>query len=202
MPRPDAVVFDIGNVLITWNPEREYDARFGRAAREKLFAEVDLHGMNERIDAGAPFRETIFAFADQHPENREMIEAWYHMWLDMASPAIPGSWDILRRLRASGMPIFALSNFGIDSYALAQTVYPILHEFDRPYISGHMGVTKPAAEIYRQVEEDSGLSGAQLFFIDDRADNIAAARARGWQAHQFESPKALDLALADVGLGG
>ncbi|WP_112320544.1 HAD family hydrolase [Oceanibium sediminis] len=200
MPRPDAVVFDIGNVLITWDPEREYDARFGEAERKRLFAEVDLHGMNERVDAGANFRDSVFALAENHPEDREMIEAWYHHWLDMASPAIDDSWVLLRRLRKAGVPVFALSNFGIQTYALAQTVYPILHEFDRPYISGHMGVTKPGPDIYRMVEEDSGLTGAQLFFIDDRADNIAAAEARGWQGHVFHAPAALEQALEATGL--
>ena len=198
---PRAVIFDIGNVLITWAPERLYDAVMGDAqARARLFAEVDLHGMNDRIDRGAPFRETIYAEADRHPGHRDLIRMWHDRWIEMASPAIEPSWTLLRRLRAAGVPVFALSNFGIDSFAYAETKYPELAEFDRRYISGHMGTIKPEARIYEMVEADSGLAGAALFFIDDRADNIAAAQARGWQTHHFVTPRALEEALRAAGL--
>lgn len=200
MHTPKAVILDIGNVLITWNPERVYDAAIGEDARRALFSRVDLHGMNDRIDRGAPFRETVYAEAAKHPDLREHVEMWYDRWLEMASPAIEDSWAILRRLRGQGVPVFALSNFGIDSFAYAEQHYPILSEFDRRYISGHMQVIKPEARIYEMVEEDSGLSGADLFFADDRADNIAAARARGWQGHLFKDPAGLARALHDVGL--
>ncbi|NNU79278.1 HAD family phosphatase [Halovulum dunhuangense] len=194
--RPEAIVFDIGNVLIEWNPERVFDEIMGsRAAREELFATVDLHGMNDRIDRGAPFRETVHAEAARHPRFRAQIEQWHTRWLDMASPAIEGSWRILRTLRSQGVPVFALSNFGIQTFALAEGVYPILNEFDRRYLSGQMKVIKPDPRIYEMVEQDCGLSGAQLFFTDDRADNIAAADARGWQTHRFTNPEALAGAL-------
>lgn len=201
MPRPKAVIFDIGNVLIEWNPERVYDRVMpDRAAREALFAAVDLHAMNDRIDRGAPFRETVYETAERHPEHREMIRLWHDRWIEMASPAIPGSWTLLRGLRAAGVPVFALSNFGIGSFEVAETHYPILAEFDRRYISGHMGVIKPEPRIYEMLEADCGLTGAELFFTDDRPDNIEAARARGWQTHRFTSPEALAGALAALGL--
>ena len=73
MTRPDAVIFDIGNVLIEWNPERYYDSQLGEAERRRLFAEVDLTGMNLSSDAGALFRETIYDLADRTPEWAEQI---------------------------------------------------------------------------------------------------------------------------------
>jgi hypothetical protein len=90
-----------------------------------------------------------------------------------------------------GVPVFALTNFGIESFAYAKTQYDFLSEFDRPYVSGHMRVIKPDPRIYEMVEEDCGLSGSSLLFADDRADNIEAARARGWHAHLFEGPARL-----------
>lgn len=185
----NAVIFDIGNVLIEWNPERFYDAEIGEARRRELFAQVDLHGMNDRVDRGAEFRDTIYDMAERHPAYRDAIRLWHDRWIEMASPAIDLSVTMLRALRANGVPVFALSNFGIGSFAHAQTVYDFLHEFDRPYISGHMGVIKPDPEIYRMLEEDCGLPPETLLFADDRADNIAMAQSRGWQTHLFDGPQ-------------
>lgn len=183
----EAVVFDIGNVLIEWQPERHYDAVIGPERRKQMFETVDLHGMNDIIDAGGPFRETIYGFADKYPEWRMEIRMWFDDWLKMASPVIPRSVRLLRALRARGVPVFALSNFGRDSFAYARTHYDFLSEFDRPYISGHMGVIKPDPRIYEMVETDCGIAPDRLLFTDDRADNIAAADARGWQTHLFTS---------------
>lgn len=185
----EAVIFDIGNVLIEWQPERFYDSTIGEARRRALFAEVDLHGMNDRVDLGHDFQGTIYAMADDHPEWREEIRTWHDRWIEMASPAIDQSVRVLRALRANGVPVFALSNFGIGSFAHASDHYDFLREFDRPYISGHMGVIKPDPEIYRRLEEDSGVAPASLLFADDRPDNIAMADGRGWQTHLFTDPQ-------------
>lgn len=182
----EAVIFDIGNVLIEWNPERFYDWQIGRAEREALFAEVDLHAMNEEIDAGGLFKETIYAWADRHPDWGDEIRMWFDNWIDMASPRIDGSIALLRALRLRGVPVFALTNFGIHSFAYARTQYDFLTEFDRAYVSGQLGVTKPDPQIYAMVEADCGIAPARLLFTDDRADNIAAAEQRGWQCHRFD----------------
>ena len=199
-PTPEAVVFDIGNVLIEWNPERFYDGLIGPEARRRLFAEVDLHGMNEAVDAGARFRATVEATAAANPAWSDAILCWYHRWIDMASPRIEHSIALMRRLRAKGVPVFALTNFGIDSFAYAQTQYDFLSEFDHAYVSGHLGVTKPDPAIYAAVEAHCGLPPGRLLFADDRADNIAAARARGWQAHLFEGPQGWADRLVAAGL--
>lgn len=195
-----AVIYDIGNVLIEWQPERLYDAVIGQAARERMFAALDLHGMNDLIDRGAPFRETIYGWADRNPEWGDEIRMWHDRWIEMASPPIPHSLALLRALRGKGLPVFALSNFGIGSFDFALTHYPFLNEFDRKYISGHMGVTKPDPEIYRKVEADCGLPPESLLFVDDRADNIAAAQARGWQVHLFDGPAGWASRLVAEGL--
>lgn len=183
-----AVIFDIGNVLIEWLPERHYDAVIGEDRRRAMFAEVDLHGMNDKIDLGGPFKETIFETAEQFPEWRDEIQMWHRDWIKLASPVIDRSVALLRTLRSKGVPVYALTNFGIESFDYAETHYPFLGEFDRRYISGHMQVIKPDPRIYEMVEQDCGLPPASLLFADDRADNIDAARARGWQAHLFEGP--------------
>ncbi|MGB8621510.1 MAG: HAD family phosphatase [Paracoccaceae bacterium] len=200
MTRPEAVIFDIGNVLIAWQPERFYDRVIGEARRRAMFAAVDLHAMNDRVDRGADFTRTVYATAEDNPEFRDEIRMWHDDWIEMAQPEIPHSVRLLRALRRKGVPVFALSNFGIGSFDVALPHYPFLDEFDRRYISGHMGVTKPDPEIYERVETDCGIAPERLLFADDRADNIAAATTRGWQAHLFDGPSGWARRLVQAGL--
>ena len=184
-----AVIFDIGNVLIEWQPERFYDASIGPDRRRAMFADVDLHAMNDRVDSGGGFADEIARTARDFPDHAEAILMWHSHWLDMARPEIPHSVRLLRALRARGMPVFALSNFGLEPFGMARGVYPFLDEFDRLFLSGAMGVTKPAPRIYQMLEEGCGLPPAALLFTDDRAENIEAAASRGWQTHLFDGPE-------------
>ena len=195
-----AVIFDIGNVLLRWQPELYYDALIGEARRREMFAEVDLHGMNERIDAGEDFRGVVYETAEAHPRWAEQIRDWHDRWPELAAPEIPESGETLRELRRNGVPVFALSNIGEATMALAEAAYPVLKDFDRRYVSGLMGVTKPDPRIYEMVEADCGLAPETLLFTDDRADNIAAAAARGWQTHLFEGPEGWAACLRAHGL--
>ena len=196
----DAVIFDIGTVLIEWQPERFYDARIGADRRRAMFAEIDLHGMNDLVDRGGDFRDTIYGWAERHPAWRDEIRLWHDRWCEIAGPTIEPSVAILRALRANGVPVFALSNFGVGTFAVAERDYDFLGEFDRRFLSGEMRMAKPDAEIYAAVEAESGLAPDRLLFVDDRADNIAAAAARGWQTHLFDGPDGWAARLVGLGL--
>ena len=185
--KPQAVIFDIGNVLTRWQPEAFYDRVIGQDRRRALFAEVDLHHMNDLVDAGGLFRETIYDWADRTPHWRAEIRLWYDRWIELASPRIEGSIALQRALRAKGVPVFALTNFGKYSFEEALPKMDFLTDFDRLYVSGRMGVIKPDPRIYEMLEADCGLPPESLLFTDDRADNITAAARRGWRTHQFES---------------
>lgn len=200
MVTAEAVIFDIGNVLIEWQPERYYDTRIGEPRRRALFDAVDLHAMNERIDAGGLFRDTVYDCAADNPDWAVEIRWWYDHWTGLASPRIDHSITLLRRLRAKAVPVFALTNFGDDAFAYAQTQYEFLTEFDRAYVSGRMKLTKPAPGIYAALEADCGLAPEALLFADDRAENIAAAAARGWQTHLFTGPQGWANRLVEAGL--
>lgn len=186
-----AVVFDIGNVLIDWQPERFFDSVIGPARREKMFTEVDLFGMNAGVDLGADFKSAVYEKADEHPQWHDEVRLWHDRWIEMAQPAFDHSVKLLRALRAKDIPVFALSNFGIATFDIAKSVYPFLDEFDQAYISGHMGVIKPDPEIYQTLEDKCGVSPGNLLFTDDRIDNIMAARKRGWQGHHFTEAQGL-----------
>ncbi|XDA98545.1 HAD family phosphatase [Sulfitobacter sp. LCG007] len=197
---PQAVVFDIGNVLIEWQPERFFDGVIGAARRKEMFAAVDLHGMNDNVDLGGHFTETVYGMAEANPEWESEIRIWHDRWIEMAAPAIDHSVRLMRALRSRGVPVFSLTNFGIQTYELAAGHYPFLREFDRDFISGHMGVIKPDPVIFERLEAGSGLSGGAILFTDDRADNIAAAKARGWKTHLFTGAQGWADRLVDEGL--
>lgn len=197
---PQAVIFDIGNVLIEWQPERYFDALIGASERKRMFEEVDIHAMMTRIDRGEVFDEVVEETAAQHPRWREMVLEIRRKWTDVAQPEIPGSVKLLRALKARGVPVFALSNFGRENFPLSERQFPFLAEFDRRYISGEMMMAKPDPAIYAAVEADCGFEPGALLFTDDRQDNIGAAAARGWQTHLFDGPDGFAQALLSHGL--
>jgi len=195
-----AVVWDIGNVLIEWNPERFYDAAIGEGRRRAMFAAVDLHGMNERVDRGAVWEAEVAATAALFPDWAPEIGLWHARWLEMASPVIPRSQRLLRALQARDVPCLALTNFGRETWAHALSHYPFLGSFDRAFVSGRMGLAKPEAAIFEAVEREAGVPPAALLFTDDRRDNIEAAAARGWGTHLFDGPGGLAARLVAEGL--
>ncbi len=195
-----AVIFDIGNVLIEWQPERFYDRVVGEDRRRAMFAAVNLHAMNDAVDKGADWETAVADCARAHPDFSAEIALWHSRWIDMASPAIDHSVRLLRALRRAAVPVFSLTNFGIQTFEVGRREYPFLEEFDRAYVSGHMGVTKPDPQIYQMVEDDCGLPPDTLLFADDRPENIDAARARGWQTHLFDGPGPWAARLVSEGL--
>ncbi len=201
MPKEiEAVVFDIGNVLIEWQPERFYDTVMPAEDRVKMFETIDLHRMNDLVDRGANWRDTVYATAEEYPEYRDMIRLWHDRWIEMASPAIDASVDALRKLRMNFVPVFALSNFGIQTFEYAETVYPFLQEFDQRYISGYLGEVKPEPRIYEILEQNCGVAPDRLLFADDRQENLDAAAARGWNVHLFDGPEGWIERLKSEGL--
>lgn len=195
-----AVVYDIGNVLIRWAPEEIYAQRLGEAGSARFFEETRIHDMNLDVDRGANLHEAVETLAARHPQWRDEIRLWRDEWLSLASPAMEHSARLLRALRARGVPVFALSNFGVETYQIAQAAYPVLHEFDAAFISGHMGMIKPEPEIYAALEAGTGVAPERLLFTDDRPENIATAAARGWQTHLFDGADGWAQTLVNAGL--
>ncbi|MAZ63065.1 MAG: haloacid dehalogenase [Dehalococcoidia bacterium] len=201
MPTPPrAVVFDVGNVLIDWQPGRLYETLVPDAAeREALFARVDFAAFNLEGDRG-DLSEATAAAALRHPDDAPLVMAWRERWAEMFGPEMPGSPEILRALKTAGVPLAALTNFARDTWLIAQQRFPVLTSFDVEVVSGREGVVKPEPGIYALVEQRLGLSGADLFFTDDKRANVEAAEARGWRAHLFEGAEGLAQALRAEGL--
>ena len=197
----EAVIFDIGNVLVEWHPERPFDRLLGEARRKELFAKVDFMGMNDRSDLGTQsMADGVAELAQTHPEDAEDIKLWAEHWLEMLAPDLPLSAHVLRALRSKGMAVHALSNFGDATFDLAESRYPVLKEFDQRFISARLNMMKPDDALYAYVETELNLKGEALYFIDDRDDNIAAAAARGWNTHLFTTSEKLAADLVSKGL--
>ncbi|MEZ5798239.1 MAG: HAD family phosphatase [Paracoccaceae bacterium] len=200
MSRPQAVIFDIGNVLIRWQPEAHYDARIGPARRRAFFDTVPIHQVNVEIDRGAPFLASLQALADAYPDWRDEILIWHDDWLQMVRPEIVETVATLRALKARGLPVHALTNFGDETFELARRNYPFLNLFDRAFVSARMRLIKPDPAIYAAVEQATGLPPDGLLFVDDRPENTDAAAARGWQVHHFTGWRGWSERLVAAGL--
>ncbi|MEO0681562.1 MAG: HAD-IA family hydrolase [Pseudomonadota bacterium] len=183
---PTWLVFDVGNVLVGWEPERIYMDRFPDPAdREAFFKRVDLHAMNLLGDRGE-LAPRVRDWARTHPDDAAPILMWRSRWSEMFAPAIPETAALMERGRAEGMRIAALTNFAADTWIEAQAKYETLRGFDVEVVSGRLGALKPEPEIYAAMEAATGASGADLWFIDDKAENVAAAKARGWGGLVFD----------------
>jgi len=196
----EAVVFDLGEVLLNWRPVAIYERTLGPERRRELFEAVDLDGMNLRSDLGEDIALLVEEYAARHPGHADAIRCWHLNWLEMAQPDIPHSAVLMRALKRKGVPLFALTNFGVQTLAIAEKAYPVLTEFDRRFVSGVLRMVKPDPAIYAVVETETGVAPDRLLFIDDKPENIAAAEARGWSGHVFQGPAGLAARLVAEGL--
>jgi 2-haloacid dehalogenase len=200
---PTAVVFDLGGVLIDWDPRHLYRQLFDdEAEMEAFLAEVATAEWNEAQDAGRPWAEGIAALVEEHPERRDLIEAFHGRWPEMLGGPIAGSVEILADLRRAGVRTYALSNWSAETFPVARERFPFLDWFDGVVISGDVGAIKPDPRMFEHLVVEHGLEPSESVFIDDRADNVEAAIELGFRAIQFVDAADLRRALEDLGLPG
>ncbi len=201
MPATPAIVFDVGNVLLDWRPERIYrDAFPDDAQRAAFVAEVVPQDWHHEQDLGRSIADGVAERIALFPEHETHIRAYYERWLDTIEGAIEGSVAILEDLRAQGHPVHAITNFSAELWPLTVEAYPFLGDFDVTVVSGEEGVTKPHAEIFRRFLSRAGVAAQDCIFIDDRAENIAAADALGFRTVHFTVPENLRMELVRLGV--
>ena len=180
------VVFDIGNVLLPWDPRNLYRKVFAdEAAMERFLATALARDFILRTDIEPNFAAAIEARARAFPEFARELRLYDTRWLETLGPPIEENVALLRRLRAAGQPVYALSNFAHETFALVERQYDFLSEFDGRVISGHVGVVKPDPRIYKILFERAGRPPSELLFIDDSAANVRASEALGMPAIHF-----------------
>ncbi|HKO27798.1 MAG TPA: HAD family phosphatase [Solirubrobacteraceae bacterium] len=199
--RPTAVVFDLGGVLLDWNPRLLYRKLFDDEAEMDWFlSEVCTMEWHHAHDLGVPPEQTIPPLVEAHPEYADHIWAWPRRSEEMVSGPIDESVEILRALKERGVPVYALTNMETWTYPHRLDRYPFLHWFDGAVVSGFEGVAKPDPRIFQLLLGRFGLVAHATLLIDDSPKNVAAARDVGMQAIQFESPARLRACLRDAGL--
>jgi 2-haloacid dehalogenase len=181
-----AVVFDLGGVLIDWNPRYLYRRLFDdEGAMERFLSQVCTPEWNARFDAGRPFAEGVAELIASHPDQAELIAAYQLRWAEMLGEAIDGTVAILHELRRAGHRTYALSNWSAETFPVTRPRFPFLDQMDGILISGEVGIGKPNPAIFVEFLARFGLAADQTVFIDDWDRNVATARSLGMIAVQF-----------------
>ncbi|WP_448192017.1 HAD family hydrolase [Azospirillum sp. sgz301742] len=196
------VVFDIGNVLIEWDPRHLYRQYFDDqdALMEHFLDNVCTPAWNLEQDRGRPWDEAVAVLAAEYPECSELIRAYHERWQDMVVGEIPGSAEILTELKERGVPLYALSNFSREKYLEARQRFASFDLFDGVVVSGEVGLVKPDPAIWRLLLERYGLDPSGVLYIDDLAGNVAVAESLGMTTHHFSGAAKLRADLEGRGL--
>src|SRR5215831_5585345 len=184
--RPTTVVFDLGGVLIDWDPRHLYRQLLDDPDEmESFLAEVTTAEWNQHQDAGRPWVEAIEILVAEHPERRELIEAFHRRWPETLGGEIPGTLDVLAELRGAGVRLLALSNWSAETFPVALERFDFLAWFEGIVISGEVGMNKPDRRIFEHLAERFGIEPAAAVFVDDSVANIDSATRVGFRAIQL-----------------
>jgi len=190
----ELVLFDLGGVLIDWEPRRLYRKIFAdEAAMEAFLGTVCTPAWNLELDRGRPFAEGVAELVARHPALRAEIEAYHARWIEMIGGPIAPTVALLEELDARARPLRALTNWSAETFPLVRhdPAYRFLDRFATIYVSGVLGMIKPEADIFHHVLDDVGLPPGRVLFIDDSAKNIEAADRLGFVTHRFATAEAL-----------
>lgn len=195
-----AVVFDIGGVLIDWQPHLAWVEALGSEDAAHAFIErTDFRARNARGDNGERFADMAQELDD--PQDRDLLAAYVGLYSKTVKNPIHGTWAILDRLKAQGTPVHAITNWSAETWPEGLKVHPRLGEvFETLVVSGQERVMKPKARIFEILCERSGHAPENCVFIDDGLRNVEGARGVGMDGIHFTTPQALERDLTDRGL--
>lgn len=198
---PKALLWDVGNVIVRWNPRTLYAKIFKEPADlDRFLSHVCPMDWHAATDRGVTFADNLAARIARHPDHAEHIAAWWDRWDEMFSGPIPETESVIEALAGRGVPQFGLTNMSTETWPDVRAMSPAFRHFRDTVVSGEERVIKPEPRIYEIVLERTGLSPSDLLFVDDSAANIEAARALGFHVHHFTDPAALRPAMEKHGL--
>ncbi|MBX9661992.1 MAG: HAD family phosphatase [Novosphingobium sp.] len=198
----EAVVWDIGHVLVQWSIRHLYEKLIDDPAELDWFlTHVTTLPWHFRHDAGEPLADLIAEKVTEFPEHRALIEAYAPRWLDTIPGPIDGTPALVEALAARGVPQFSITNFGADTWAMFRPTFPVLDHMGDVVVSGVERLIKPDPAIFHLAAQRFGHAPERMLFIDDNPANIATAGALGWNVHHFtRGAAALEADLRGLGL--
>lgn len=196
-PAISTIIFDLGAVLIDWNPRHLYRKIFSSEEEMETFLQhVCTSDWNEAQDEGRTLAAGTDLLVANFPDHEENIRAFYGRWSEMLGGEIEGTKNILQQLKESGQyKLYALTNWSDETFPIAQTMYPSLHWFDGVVVSGREKMRKPAAAFYQLLLDRYEVAPGNALFIDDNLRNVVAAREFGIDSILFENPHQLKIEL-------
>ncbi len=188
-----AIIFDLGGVLIDWNPKYLYKKIFnGEAEIEDFLQKICTADWNEEQDAGRSLHEATEALIKKYPEHEENIRAYYGRWHEMLGGAIEGTVEIFRKMKESRrFKLYALTNWSAETFPIAQKQYDFLNWFNGVVVSGTEKMRKPVPEFYRLLLNRYNIKATEALFIDDNKRNTDAAQQVGIDSIVFTAPEQL-----------
>jgi 2-haloacid dehalogenase len=194
--RRPVIVYDLGGVLIDWNPRHLYRKLFEDEAEMEWFLAEVCHGAwNEEQDRGRTFAAGIEEAAGRHPDHRTLIEAYFARWGEMVAGEIDGAVAILEELKDAGHELHALTNWSAETFPFACERFAFLDWFESILVSADVGLIKPDPRIFELLLDRIGRTPGECIYIDDSARNVAAAAALGFDAIAFHGAAPLRDAL-------
>ena len=185
-------VFDVGGVLLDWDPRHLYRRLFDdEAAMEAFLATVCTPDWNRAQDAGRSFDDGVALLVARFPAQAALIEAFHHRWTEMVPRALDDTVTLLGDLKAAGRPLYAITNFSAEKFDQERRRWPFFAWFDGIVVSGEVKLMKPDPPIYHHLLELYGLAAADCVFIDDTPANVDGARAVGMRAVHFDGAERL-----------
>lgn len=196
-----AVVFDVGRVLYQWDLRFLFGKLIADPGElERFVTTVVTPEWHFQHDAGRPIAEMVAERSAQFPQHTALIEAYASRFNETIPGPVPGSLELVARLDRLGIPLYAITNFGADTWAGFRPTAPIFDKFREIVVSGDEKLAKPDPAIYALAERRFGFAPKAMLFIDDSLPNIEAARARGWHAHHFSDAAGLEAHLRGLKL--
>jgi 2-haloacid dehalogenase len=188
----DHIVFDIGKVLIHYDPNLPFSRIIpDEEERKWFFQNVCTQEWNLEQDRGRTWEEAEALLIADHPDHTDNIRAFRKHWHEMVPHAYDESVAIFEHLIDSGRDVTMLTNFAADTFVDARKIFPFLNRSRGVTVSGEIGLIKPDVAIFEKHARDFGLDPAASIFIDDTLVNVEGARAAGWQAVHFTDPAKL-----------
>ena len=195
------VVFDVGHVLYDWHPRYLYAKLIpGAEELDWFLANVVTRDWHFQHDAGRAFADTSAELSARFPKYAPLIAAYGSRWLETIPGPMPGMLDLVADLAARGVPLFAITNFSAEFWAMFRPTAPVFDHFRDVVVSGTEKLVKPDAAIFDLAMARFGLAPGEALFIDDRADNVRGGEAAGLIGHVFEGEAPLRARLVALGV--